>query len=56
MGYWMSSTYKPMTYDLSRRYAVCSMRLAAIVIFVVEVDVLHWQEICMSELRPSPDV
>jgi len=55
MGYWMSSTYKPI-YDLSRRYAVCSMRLAAIVIFVVEVDVLHWQEICMSELRPSPDV
>ena len=42
----------PMTYYLSRRHAPRSMRLAAIVIFVVEVDVLHWQEICISELGP----
>jgi len=44
-----------MTYYLSRRYAPCSMRFAAIVIFVVEVDALHWQETCISELEPSPD-
>jgi len=28
------------------------MRFAAIVIFVVEVDALHWQETCISELEP----
>jgi hypothetical protein len=35
MGYGIPPTYIPMTYDLLRRYALCSMPLVSFAFFVV---------------------